>query len=99
MTKSWTRRTETGYEAIVGGVTQPGMGMPDSHSDASGVDPAGPREEGRSYLRRSRLWSVHTRTTVGAIPRDKSREVSRGHSSPTGRRTKSLMQGADGRFR
>jgi hypothetical protein len=60
MTKFWTRRTETGYKAVVGGVTQPGMGMPNSHSDASGVDPAGLKEEGRSYLRRSLLWSVHT---------------------------------------
>src|ERR1700746_138069 len=61
MTKSHVRRTETGYEANVGGATQPGMGTPHRRSDASMVDPAGGREEGKPYLRRSRLWSAHTR--------------------------------------
>ena len=39
--------------------TQPGMGKPDGHSERCGVDPAGLREEGKSYLRRSPLRSAH----------------------------------------
>src|SRR5207253_8703662 len=34
-------------------VTQPGMGKPDCHSEYCGVDPAGLREGGKPYLRRS----------------------------------------------
>ena len=41
-------------------VTQPGMGKPDGHSEYCGVDPAGLREEGKPYLRRSPFWSAHT---------------------------------------
>jgi hypothetical protein len=59
MTKSHVRRTETGYKANVGGATQPGMGTPNSHSDASMVDPADGGEEGKPYLRRSRFRSAH----------------------------------------
>src|ERR1035438_1613025 len=39
------------------------------------------------------------RTTARATGRDSGGEVSSGHSSRTGRRAKSLMQGAEGRFR
>jgi hypothetical protein len=60
MTKSHVRRTETGYKANADGATQPGMGTPNGHSGGSMVDPAGGGEEGKPYLRRSRLWSVHT---------------------------------------
>src|SRR5437667_2765822 len=80
-------------------VTQPGMGKPNCHSERCGVDPAGLREEGESYLRRSPLWSVHTGLPAAAMQRDRSGEVSRGRSSSTGRRAESLMQGADERFR
>src|SRR5215813_69586 len=68
MTKSHVRRTETGYKANVGGAIQPGMEKPNRHSGASMVDPAGGREEGKPYLRRSRLQSVHT-----GLPREQSR--------------------------
>jgi hypothetical protein len=67
MTKSHARRTETGYKANVGGATQPGMGTPHGHSDASMVNPAGGGEEGKPYLRRSRSWSMHD-----GLPREKS---------------------------
>src|ERR1017187_6459413 len=99
MTKSRTRRTEIGYKATQYWVTRPGTGKPDCHSECCGVDPAGLREEGKPYLRRSPLWSVHTGLPAAAMQRDRGGEVSRGRSSPTGRRAKSLMQGADGRFR
>ena len=39
------------------------------------------------------------RTTARATGRDSGGEVSSGHSSSTGRRAKSLMQGSEGRFR
>jgi hypothetical protein len=60
-------------------VTQPGMGKPDCHSERCGVDPAGLREEGRSYLRRSPALSAGTASQVTA--RDRTGAVSRGHSS------------------
>ena len=65
-------------------VTQPGMGKPDCHSERCGVDPAGLREEGKPYLRRSPLRSAHTGLPAAAMLRDRSGEVSRGRSSPTG---------------
>ena len=57
-------------------VTRPATGMPNSHSDAMGVDPTRPGEEGMSYLERSPIRSVHTRTTAGATRRDGVGEVS-----------------------
>jgi hypothetical protein len=58
MTKSHVRRTETGYKANVGGATHPRMETPNRRSDASMVDPADGREEGKPYLRRSRFSSA-----------------------------------------
>jgi len=73
MTKSRIRRIGSddighrgGYQASVVWVTRPATGMPNRHSDAMRVDPTRPGEEGMSYLERSPLWSVHTRTTAGA---------------------------------
>jgi hypothetical protein len=68
MTKSRIRRTGSGYEAFAAWVTRPGTGKPNGHSERCGVDPTGLREEGKSYLRRSRLWSVHT-----GLPRQQCR--------------------------
>src|ERR1700752_229788 len=70
MTKSWRRRTAGGYQASVVWVTRPATGAPNRHSDAMRVDPTRPGEEGMSYLERSPIWSVHTRTTAGATRRD-----------------------------
>jgi|HubBroStandDraft_3_1064219.scaffolds.fasta_scaffold895517_2 hypothetical protein len=53
-------------------VTRPATGMPDSHADVMGVDPTRPGEEGMSYLERSPIRSVHTRTTAGATRWDGS---------------------------
>lgn len=83
---------------LQGGVTRPGTGKPNLSFRTCAVDPADLREEGKPYLRRSLLWSVHW-TITAAMQRDRSREVSRGHSSSTGRRAESFMQGAEGRFR
>lgn len=81
MTKFQTRRTGTGYKAGVAGVTRQGTGTPDSHTDATKVNPAGPG-------RRSRVlpWEISTsvraiRTTGPATVRDGRGEVSRGHST------------------
>ena len=46
------------------------MGKPDGHSEYCGVDPAGLREEGKPYLRRSPFWSAHT-----GLPRQQCRGV------------------------
>src|SRR5208282_85332 len=99
MTKSRTRRTGSGYKANVAWVTRPGTGMPDSHAERRMVNPTGPREEGASYLERSPALSVPKRTTVRVTVRDGVGEVSRGRSSPTGRRAESLVQGAVGPIR
>ena len=61
-------------------VTRPATGTPDSHTDAMGVDPPRPEEEGMSYLERSPIRSAHPRTTGGATQREGVGEVSRGHS-------------------
>jgi hypothetical protein len=47
--------------------TRPGTGTPDSHGERSRVNPTSPREGGKPYLRRSRLWSAHT-----GLPREQS---------------------------
>src|SRR5271163_2201715 len=99
MTKSRTRRTGSGYKALQCWVTRPGTGKPDCHSERCGVDPTSLREEGEPYLRRSPPRSAHTGLPAAVMQRDEGGEVSRGRSSPTGPRAKSLMQGADGRFR
>src|SRR5258705_4115752 len=81
MTKSRKRRTGSGYKAIVTWGARPGTGKPDSHSERHRVNPPHSGEEGMSYLERSLIWSVHTRTTAGVIQWDGVGEVSRGHSS------------------
>jgi hypothetical protein len=42
------------------GVTRPGTGKPNGHSERCGVNPTSPREEGKPYLERSPLGSAHT---------------------------------------
>jgi len=60
-----------------------GLGSPICHSERLRGRSDGLREEGKSYLRRSLLWSIHT-GHCGQYAADRSREVSRSHSSPTG---------------
>src|SRR5260370_8770657 len=60
MTKSRTRSRGSRYKAIVAWVPRPGTGKPNSRSERHGVNPPRSGEEGKSYLRRSRLWSPHT---------------------------------------
>src|SRR5690348_6983989 len=69
MTKSWIRRTGSGYKAVaaLGNPARDGD-TPDSHSERCGVDPTSPREGAKPYLRRSRLWSI-----PNGLPREQSR--------------------------
>jgi len=99
MTKSWTRRTETGYEAIAV------LGHPARDGEARWSFGILRGRSGGSARRRqvlpeeiSVLVRSH-RTTAPAMPRDRGGEVSRGRTSSTERRAESLMQGADGRLR
>src|SRR2546423_11955175 len=99
MTKSWTRRTETGYEAIAV------LGHPARDGEARLSFGTLRGRFGGSARRRQALPEEISvlvrshRTTAAAMQRDRSGEVSRGHSSHDGRRAESLKQGADGRFR
>ena len=82
-------------------VNRQATGKPNGHSERSGVNPTGLREEGKSYLRRSLLWSVHT-----GLPRQQCSGtgagalwavVSKGRSSPTGQRAESFGPRSRGR--
>ena len=80
-------------------VIRPGTETPDCHSERCRVNPTGPREEDKPYLRRSPLWSVHT-----GLPRGQSRGTGVEKSAEAivalpGEGLNLLMQGADGRVR
>src|ERR1035441_10596113 len=80
-------------------VIRPGTETPDCHSERCRVNPTGPREEDKPYLRRSPLWSVHT-----GLPREQSRGTGVEKSAEAivalpGEGLNLLMQGADGRVR
>ena len=79
MTKSWMRRTGSGYKAFAARVTRARDGEALCHAERCGVNPPGLREEDKPYLRRSPALSAGTAAQVTA--RDRTGEVSRGHSS------------------
>src|ERR1700736_3256217 len=99
MTKSRMRRTGSGYQAVSAWVTRPGTGTPYSRPERWEVNPPGPREEGQSYLRRSRLWSAHT-----GLPLEQScgtgvEKSAEAIVAEPGEGPNLRMQGADGRTR
>ncbi len=99
MTKSRIRRTGSGYEALAAWVNRQATGKPKGHSERSGVNPTGLREGDKPYLRRSRLWSVHTglpRQQCSGTGVEKSAEAK---VAQPGEGPNLLVQGAEGRFR
>jgi len=70
-----SRRRNRGFDVqkpdrrpLQGWITRPGTGKSNLSFRSCGVDPASLREEGKSYLRRSPFWSVHT-----GLPRQQCR--------------------------
>src|SRR5216684_871561 len=99
MTKSRMRRTGSGYKAVVAWGTRPETGKPNSCPERCEVNPPGPREGGKSYLRRSLLWSAHT-----GLPLEQScgtgvEKSAEAIVAEPGEGPNLRMQGADGRTR
>src|ERR1022692_675216 len=89
MTKSRIRRTGSGYKAGVAWVTRPGTGMPNRHSERHAGNIRRVRDKKARLTSRGLRPCPEHRTTARATGREEAGEVSRGHSSPTGRRAES----------
>ena len=95
MTKSWIRRTGSGFEAIAARVTRPGTGKPNVIRERCGVDPTGLREEDKPYLRRSLLWSAHPGLPLGQPGGTGVEKSAEAIVAPPGEGPNLGLQGAD----